>query len=535
MALRDDEFPPLPSQRTIARCQPATLGKLRKAPARKHDGLATIMDLPDELLLEILKHLPPLDQVHFQLGSILSLSLVNRRFHDVVAEHLYANYNSLFCGPFPFLRTMMSNSVISQLVQSINFRYGPGVHSSRPTYIRSLADRRVIKAGFKVLDIPDWKSWANDCCNEDCEQDLLYAAILAHTRNVTNLEVDDGEVAYHVPKWIEIIRHAAGRAPFGQVHRFPHLKSIQIDIGRLRLRNLSPLFRLPSLRTVLLRGLMETSKVVKGDPFPFKWSITASSSSIEELLLPDCTIDSTVLAALLGSCRAIKKLKYEHVDHRWPYLCDRLFPWWEDRNDDGHFGFAPLHYPTIAKALHRHKSTLEDLHLAHNIVETRHYKYRLIGHLGSLQDTQNITELRTTFRALLDIATEPASILVELLPPSLTTLVFVIDYFHEHLECMRALEHLAVYGQEYLPKLEVLSLEIGAVDDNFNFSRRLRINYDFEHLQKLLRENGVKLFVNGTDDGFNKHVKTWKAPSWDSTEESESESDDEPLYSDDGS
>ncbi|KAF2261203.1 hypothetical protein CC78DRAFT_535816 [Lojkania enalia] len=502
MAFIESDFPPLRSQKPAKIAAIVKRGKEKANPAKKPQTCATLGNLPDELLLQILNHLPCLDLENFQLPSVVNLSLTNRRLHNVCLERLYVAYNSFFAAPYLFLRTMISNHNAAQMVHSMEISYGSGVHEDRGVYCPLLSDRRTIKAGLKELNIPGWKEWATDCNDEGSDQEILYAAILMHTPNIASLEVDDGELPYHIPKWVDLIRYATSGTKFGRMHSFQKLETITLDIGGLRLRNLAPLFRLPSLRKLTISGLVETNKVIKGDPFPFKWPIASGSSSIEELYLPNAFLDTAVITAILDSCRTLKQLQYDHRDDRWFYRQARGYQWWEEfTNSDDPLTFAPLSYPTLAKALHRHRNTLESLQFWDDIYEgiyanlnlRNHRIYRTFGHLGNLKGLEKLKTIKGTLAAFVDIEKGPSATLVENLPPSLTHICLIVRWDDRELKCMPSLEHAASYYRSHLPLLKEIRLEVAVPPSQFPYDWSKRI-------QGPLSKDGINVVVEQTSD-----------------------------------
>ena len=280
-------------------------------------------DLPDEIILEILDYLPGIDLKHFQLLTLASLSRTNRRFHRIVTGRLYAAYDSFFCTPYLFLRTVMSSPGLASHVKSVSFRYGPNVHAERPDYVPSVSDKQLVKDSLKKLNIAkfDWKKWASDCNDRNVEQEQLYATILLYTPNVAKLEIDGGALAAmeqkpnKLPWWLVHFRHVVNGKDFGRVHRFQHLKCIRVDVQRLRLRHLAPIFRLPSMRKVTLIGLVEWAHTEEDSKEALQRLFRVSF--IDELHMEKSFVHDDVLDVVISCVKKLRGFRYWSSEDRY--------------------------------------------------------------------------------------------------------------------------------------------------------------------------------------------------------------------------
>ncbi|KAF2010597.1 hypothetical protein BU24DRAFT_427713 [Aaosphaeria arxii CBS 175.79] len=449
----NDEFPPLPSQVVITKPWEDDASEPPMVEA-------TLDGLPTELLLNIIENLPALNLKDFQLATLLSLSQTNRHFYHLVQPSLYAGYNSFFCNPYLFLRTVMSNPVAAQRVRNLNLNYGTGVHEDRKQYHPTLEDKRTLKGGFRGLGLLDWKTWATECNEDGVEQEILYAAILMHTPNVTSITVDDGKTPYQTPKWIELMGHALSGRSFEGMHKFPHLRSVSIDLGGLRLRQLSTLFRVPSLQQLKLIGLVETAKPA-GEKKVLKWPIANGSSHITQLILHDCWLETGVLTLLVNSCRALEHLHYTHRDERCFYQNGRM--WWDQEggaDESLHFD-SVFDLRSLSDSLTRHRKSLRKLHLDSE-------DHMTSGRLHGLRDFPKLEDVRISISGLIDIslsalkriATVQPDSLIENLPPSLSELVLEMNWIEKNkrLASGRAVEYLAANCLEMLPLLKRVSI-----------------------------------------------------------------------------
>lgn len=488
--LDDDQFPPLPSQKS------SRLSKTRNSYKPK-DSLPTISkskltlnELPVELLLQIIEYLPCHDIKSFNLPTILSLSLTSRRFNQLVRHYIYEEYNSFFGTPYLFLRTLISNPQAATEVRSLTLSYGPGVHEDRKPYNPSVIDRGEVKDSLKALDIPKWKAWATDCNNEETDQETLYAVILMHTPNVAFLDLDDGDVPYQTPKWIDVIKQSVGGNSFGRVHHFSYLKVLRVDIGTLRLRTLAPLFRLPALQRLILVGLVETAHAKPGKGLSFKWPVSRRSSPVEELLLSDCFMDPHILETIMETCLKLKSFQYEHRDERWYFRLGGGSTYWRDA-DAGQTETVEhhpvlCHYPTISTALLRHREKLESLQVFDG-VDDDNQNYRGTSSLGSLRTLNRLKFLKGPIGAFADPNPGNCSSMIENLPASLEAFHLVIKWNDEEHACLPALEHMAINLRSHLPALQELRIKIDAP--------RRCIKFDWGRIVEPLRKFGVDIIV----------------------------------------
>ncbi|KAF2789170.1 hypothetical protein K505DRAFT_313636 [Melanomma pulvis-pyrius CBS 109.77] len=521
MIVNQAEFPPLPSQMKRTR----RLDSQSRPSAKKATSFATANDLPDELLLQILDYLPCHDLKNFNLPTIISLSLTSRRLHYIVEDKLYAAYNSFFATPYLFLRTCGNNRQISQRVKSLDFSYGLDVHADRKRFIPSVTDRRELKGALKALEIPGWKDWATDCNDEMVDMEILYAAILMFTPNVTSLYIDDGDLPYQTPKWLNVIHCAVSGIPFGHMHQFSYLKSIRVDIGALNLRSLWPLFRLPSLRALTMIGLLEPRIFPHYKLTPQTWRIAPGSCPIEELMLPDCFINTTNLVMLLDACRTLRIFQYEHRDERSLNRKEQ-YTAYPGSALGSTLGTTKLHYPTIASALERHCHSLENLQLYDDFEKIRP-SYLSTGIVGNLQDFKKITYMKGSLGALADVNAPSRATLVENLPRALKSFHLVINWSPQEHHSVSALEHMASYCQTYVPLLEHIHIEAKAHASAFPFS--------WNKIRKKFYEMGVKMVLNqasnpySDDDG----AEYWlDREVWEVSDESESTSESDFYESD---
>ncbi|KAF2644466.1 hypothetical protein P280DRAFT_391816 [Massarina eburnea CBS 473.64] len=511
--LNANDFPPLPSQR--ARRRTGAQGRAHTSVRARVNGVAaSINDLPDELWIEILDYVPALDLKDFQLPTLANLSRVNKRINSLVIERLYAGYNSFFCEPYLFLRTVMAKPWLAENVRSMQISYGPRVHEDRKRYTPSVTDRRTIKDSLKAMDIPGWKAWATDCNDDEVERELLYATILMYTPNITELIIDDGELSYRIPKWLDILRWTVSGGRLGHVHRFLQLKTLRIDIGYLKLRHLAPIFKLPGLNTVSLTGLVDIGRVERGKPDALRRLLPIGTCLVENFSVHKAFVDDRILDVLLQCFRSLKHFEFSHTDELYP----------EDRDARERTSFSNLN-----RSLGRHRLTLVGLSL-HDIIIDNYY-HKSPGLMGDLSQFKKLTHLEISSNTLVHVHDSSPTISAENLPPSITSLVVFLTTDEREHNCLEALIHLASQSRHVLPLLKEVRIE---VEDRFAKLKK----YDWERLRRLWADVDVALVVKiedeDEDDGDDDEDFVWHGSvrnDVDEDTESEVESDEESLYS----
>jgi hypothetical protein len=487
------EFPPLPTQAKHKRRAKPSLAP----PEKKRNAITTLDDLPDELLLEILEYLPCPDWEGGNLKTIASLSLTNRRLHYMVEGRLYLAYNGFSHDPYLFLRACASNPRIAERVRTLKFKYhmttddiGPG------SYSPSIPDRRDIKAALKRMGIPDWKLWATKCNDEETNREILFATILMHTPKVAALDIQDGKLPYANPKWLDLIRYAVSGRAFGHMHLFQHLNTIRVDVGWLDLRQIMPLFRLPSLRALTLNNLAEGEESHPEITLATA-SIAAGSSPIEKLSLSSY-IRSSSVAVLLEACRALRTFGYGHVS----YVNSKM---------------DCLRYPIIYAGLQRHQKSLERLMLNECFDENRPAILQT-GTMGDFRDFTKLSHLEVPLVTLTKVYAGSCTTLPETLPTSLKSFMPSIGEGDYEKQCVFAFKHMAYSCRTDVPLLEELTLVVEGILDSEDL-------YDLKGLQKIfLRSAGLCLQLQLPEDLEN-DSEFWKDMMESSTDDSETTSE----------
>jgi hypothetical protein len=517
---KDADFPPLS---TSIATSTGPLGGDERADVRSSKAaLATVNDLPDELLLCILHYLPGIDLDHFHLASLVNLSRTNRRFHRLVAEELYATFNSHFCEPYLFLRTVISNDYLAGLIRHVEVTYGKDAHSDRRRYGPSAQDKKIIKEGMKALGLPDWKSCATECNAANAQLDTLYMAILMHTPKVSSLRVVEGELGTIMDlvahKWPEVFKGAISGTSLGSMHRFQSLQSLHVVVDEMSTAQLSPLFRIPSLRKIHLSDLFEYEHYHRGKQAKLSLQklIPQRSNNLDELHLTNTFLQVNVLAILVSSAKKLQVFNHTMALERVDHLLD------EDN------GFGPTSIMTILRS---QQDSLESLTFNTDSDAELSSPHALTLR-GDLKDFTALKHLSCPLGTIVDSQRMRFETLIDKLPLSLVNLHILIR------------EHCAGQDKDAMPSLEQLA-DTCAMNSHKNL-KRIKITvdtpgvwfrYDWSRIIQPLSQTNVEVEIEDEDqegDGFTKRSdepkRSFFARSADAA--SSEDSDEESLYSD---
>lgn len=154
----------LPSQRAGKRTR-----KDVKSDAAEKGRSASFNDLPEELIVNIVDHLPGIDDdcdspddefENPQLPMLIALSATSRQLHRLVIDRVYESYHSSYADPYLFPRTLITSPNLGMHVRSASFKYVP----SRKRYTPNAQDKKIVNPGIKaVLKSPVWKTWGARC------------------------------------------------------------------------------------------------------------------------------------------------------------------------------------------------------------------------------------------------------------------------------------------------------------------------------------------------------------------------------------
>jgi hypothetical protein len=506
--INERDFPLLPSQ--DAKRRRATKRKLKNNGLRSRTAksLATLTDLPDELILEILGYLPGIDLNQFQLPTLVNLALTSRRFYRIVVDMLYTKYNSHFCEPYTFLRTMILNPQLAEFVHDVDITFGLWTCRKGRRYAPTAKDKKTIKEGLRALGTSDWKEWATQCNEDRSNDEALQNAMLLHIPNITHLSIlDIARDRSRRRAWFDLISKAAAGTLSRQTHRFEHLRSIKLEARTTSLSDIAPLFRLQSLRKLQLREVHEygmadcnicASHREHGERTALKLQrlIPQACNDLDELELECTYYTKFLLEVLISSARRLKTFRYDVcLDH----LSDSPIP-----NGD--------RLKTLCEALDSQKASLETLYIfCDSIAEERTHSG--IHLRDSLEGFVSLKELSCPLGMMMSRVSDT---ITERLPASLLTFRTPVRPSTDDQHYLQALDNVASSYLAHVPRLK----EVRVVVSSFAM-------YDWQRLVELFSvEKGINFVVERDDEDAD--FSDWKDDSTDSSRSS-NEID---LYSD---
>jgi hypothetical protein len=212
--------------------------------------MASIKDLPTELVLHIQKQLQP--------HELTALARANKPLHSLTTELLYKSPEVDYGRLFPFLRAISHNSAAATTVKNLSLTdyrlemvWNPFVYPkprARPIVEPNLSneDKNTLETAWKLLEIqPVTPSRKVDVVEMI---DILQAAILLHTRNVSKISVYAACQMYDSsPRWVQIMAPGSDGYCGGRTHDFSSLKHIRVECGGARPHAFIPLLTIPSL------------------------------------------------------------------------------------------------------------------------------------------------------------------------------------------------------------------------------------------------------------------------------------------------
>jgi hypothetical protein len=468
----DRDFPALPRAEAESSRSSGTMAT-KEGRHVATGAVATINDLPEELHLCILHYLPGIDQEDFQLASLISLSKTNRHFRRLTIAKIYASYNSHFCEPYLFLRTLTNNTDLGSLVKHAEFTYGTWAHLERQRYTAHAQDKKVIKEGLKALGISDWKNLATQCNTDHVEIDTLHTVILMQTPNISSLIVRDGQLqtmhGTSSPKWIDLIRKTnLGTPDIGRLHRFRHLHTLRVEIQYMNLTQLAPIFRIASLQKLYLANLIEDYDGKNRADQLFRYIIPQRCNNLEELHLERSRLEIDILQVVLASARSLKVFVYD-------ILIDEI-QWDFERKGSG--------TTNVVTALKCQSTSLERFSLPF-YGYLNDYIGRKTSCFEELKDFSAMKHLTCPIASIVDVDSYQEMALFEKLPPSLESFhanIHMTPLDSDAKNIALALEQLAADSAKHMPLLNVVHIE-SRLGTSYDWSRAVeafsRTSIDF--------------------------------------------------------
>jgi len=496
--LRD--FPPLPSQGAKRHARKSAHVKSTDTRSRRGSG-ASLNALPDELILHILQYLPGIDLHDFQLRALLNLSLTNWRLHRIVNEKIYENYDSHFCEPYTFLRTMITNPELADLVQEVSISFGAWAHREGQRHTATARDKKLIKEGLRALAIPGWKDWASDCNGSHYRDEAIYKAIPFYTRHLKSLQFQG---TIYPPSrsvdWFEVFSKTTAGILSDKAHGFQQLQSVKIDSPSSSIIQIAPLFQLQSLQTLQLREV-NGWRVGEDHALRLQRLIPRTCNNLENLSLEQSFYPKSTLIILLASPRKLKSFKYELTTENYPAM--RL-----PRDESS---------VSLSNVLDCQKKTLQTIDVYCD--QNQEVAQADVHVRDSLQDFSTLKWFICPLSMMMSSASDTFA---ERLPRSLLTFRAHIRPWTDDQDYIGGLEHMIANYQPHTPQLQEIIVA----------SRQSApwLKYDWGNLVQLSSKAGLDFKVDHEGDGSDKGFGS----SWgEDSSVSSASSDEVDLYSDD--
>lgn len=270
---------------------------------------ASLLDLPDELLLIILNYASP---------TLYGTTLANRRLYALSKPFLYSKFSYDTWAPDLFLRTICQNQDLARHVKEITLSY-----NIRKAEELSLAPEKVARYQQIRLDI------VSDALVEISARGNKFAdyvqgglrpgqkylgdlrglyLLLLFTSNIEHLEIYDTYEWDKSVYWFMPFVYHRGDA-------LSRLTSVTLR-GPIRLQNIAALMFVPSMRRLELTEVTEMIRersLLLDHSRPWHDVLNMSKSCIEHLYLYRSYIKLSGITQVFKSIKGLKTFVYEHV------------------------------------------------------------------------------------------------------------------------------------------------------------------------------------------------------------------------------
>ncbi|KAF5848399.1 hypothetical protein GGP41_005776 [Bipolaris sorokiniana] len=267
--------------------------------------------LPNELLLEIIKQL-----FLEAFSTVLNIGLVNRRLHRLTNELLYSTYSLDRGNPALFIRTLASWPAHARRIQSLEW-------DCRPVHNNSLVTSDAFRfpgdlAPIERRNITKALGSKNPYETDDLNSILMDAGTDAYLNLFLSFAPDVCDIRIAIPsKWNY---HAVWFTSSLGLRILSNLNKAYI-VGPMRIRNVIPLFLVPSLRILTLDHVAhDRNRVLRGT---FKWyghdaaiqRLRKEKSWVESFHLQKCSTDTVEIAQLMPLFGRLKTFEFEFTGH----------------------------------------------------------------------------------------------------------------------------------------------------------------------------------------------------------------------------
>jgi hypothetical protein len=409
---------------------------------------ATINDIPNELILEVVAYLHVLDSEERTSSSLLALSITNKRFNRLVVPELYATFDAYHHDSYLFLRTLLSTPHLASSVKHAHVSRRR-IESRQTRNALDATDMTVIEEGLRLAGFAGWKPLAEACNKQPADIEIICTVILLHVPNLDSLEFVYGseQMISDASKsaWMSLLEHATFVPASIRTSVFRHLLSLSITGNSRSIGKILVLFHLPSLQELRIDEIVLADEGEGRGAEVLRQLLPPGCNRIKSLRLHSCFIQADMLAILIASSRKLKIFWYQ-------ISLEKLDFDLRDQNE--------LADMTLTNMLDIHKESLEEL-IIDSDLQTN---IRLFVGLDLQQGLRNFTALTQLDCPLQNLISPGQDMmrLAEKLPPLLHGLGVWISRYKKDLELLKGLEHLSRVYEQHTPHLEFVWLECKA-------------------------------------------------------------------------
>ncbi|OAG04943.1 uncharacterized protein CC84DRAFT_809933 [Paraphaeosphaeria sporulosa] len=389
-----------------------------------------ICNLPDELLLKILHHIPPPKpdpetNPHLSWGvqrlpltDYRSVSSVCQRLNRIANSVMYAHYDheSNYVSSARFIRTLVQNPLLARHLRSLK-----ELESTSPTlqhlepYKRSISSIECLYALSEQLNPQTSQSivltrnilrrknmFELFQSGQDTTHDLEAALILALAPKIQTVALNyNSNRRRNWAVCLKMMTPGNRSFPYNPEQQFEHLRKLKVNMSGLRFSDISGVLRLPSLVDLILfkfeRLPTDVDQINELD-----WNCPVKESRIRTIRLDQFDIHHSYIVKLISSCHHLEAfaLGFSPRTHN------------------------PLDYLNIISELEKHHPKLEALSLTRFFrQQTAHFR-DVPPRSTSLRGFRNLKYLAAPLELLVNPQTsDPNLHLGCLLPRNLQTFV----------------------------------------------------------------------------------------------------------------
>jgi len=310
-----------------------------------------LMDLPVELVLEIIEWVKLRDERELTYSNLANLSRVNRVFHSIVRIHIYEEYSwrrnqdiHEFTPPkhHLYLRTLMENSNIVVEVRKLRYLIDDSENDVSISFQEDILEKLKPVCSSHVWEVLDshcaygssYERGGHELNGFDFVNDVhLLAPILMHIPNIAEIEIYEryGEMrypgkSYRQWPWLKYIENSLSPGSSDLLHGFARLTSVSLLLRNIKFLDLRVFFRFPLVRRLYIRAVISDDE--EDLELSRWWDVPSRSSPVRELVIKLgfeglgvwCT------AKLLDTCRSLEKFVYRGRwdTITWPLLTDAI-------------------------------------------------------------------------------------------------------------------------------------------------------------------------------------------------------------------